>query len=110
VSIALRDALKAAHDGTLVGDERQTVADFLARWLHDVARTRVRPRTFAGYEAAIEHHLRPHLDRVRLTKLTPQHLQTWMATLEDLGVSRAVAGTPAPCCGWRSIRRDVGAW
>ena len=87
VADALRDALKAAQEGTLVGDERQTLAEFLKRWLQDVARTRVRPRTFVGYEAAIEHHISPHLGRVRLAKLTPQHLQAWMGTLETQGVS-----------------------
>ena len=75
VADALRDGLRAAQQGTLTGDERQTVAEFLTRWLQDVARPRVRPRTFAGYEAAIEHHISPHLGRVRLAKLTPQHLQ-----------------------------------
>jgi integrase len=90
VADALRDALKAAQQGSLVGDERQTVGEFLTRWLRDVARTRVRPRTFVGYEAAIHHHISAHLGRVRLAKLTPQHLQAWMATLEanDVSVGR----------------------
>jgi hypothetical protein len=48
VADALQNALRAAQDGTLVADERQTVPAFLARWLQDVARTRVRPRTFGG--------------------------------------------------------------
>lgn len=48
---------------------------------------RVRPRTLVGYEAAIERHISPYLDRVRLAKLTPQHLQAWMATLEEKNVS-----------------------
>ncbi len=87
VADALRDALKAAQEGTLITDERQTVAEFMARWLQEVARTRVRPRTFTGYEAAFARHIKPHLNRLRLTKLTPQHLQTWMATLEAEGVS-----------------------
>lgn len=87
VAEALRDALRAAQQGTLVGDERQTIPEFLTRWLLDVARTRVRPRTFAGYEAAIERHIRSHLGRVRLAKLTPQHLRARMATLETKGVS-----------------------
>lgn len=59
----------------------------MTRWLQDVARTRVRPRTFVGYQAAVEHHISPHLGRVRLAKLTPQHLQAWLATLEASGVS-----------------------
>jgi integrase len=87
VADALRDALKAAQEGTLIGDERQTVSEFLNRWLQDVARPRVRPRTFVGYQATIESHINPHFDRVRLAKLTPQHLQAWLATLETQGVS-----------------------
>ena len=87
VADALRDVVRSAQQGTLVGDERQTVSEFLTRWLQDVARTRVRPRTFVGYQAAIERHISPHLGRVRLAKLAPQHLQAWMATLEAQGVS-----------------------
>ena len=87
VADALQDALRAAQKGTLVADERQTIPEFMTRWLQDVARPRVRPRTFVGYEAAIEQHISPHLGRVRLAKLTPQHLQAWMATLETNGVS-----------------------
>jgi hypothetical protein len=68
VADALQNALRAAQDGTLVADERQTVPAFLARWLQDVARTRVRPRTFVGYEAAIERHISPYLGRVRLSR------------------------------------------
>ena len=87
VADGLQNALRAVQQGTLAADERQTVQEFLKRWLHDVARTRVRPRTFTGHEAAIDRHISPHLGRVRLAKLTPQHLQAWMATLETNGVS-----------------------
>jgi integrase len=87
VAEALRDALKAAEDGTLITDERQTIGEFLARWLQDVARPRVRPRTFVGYEAVIDRHIVPHLGKVTLRKLTPQVLQGWLATLEQNGVS-----------------------
>ena len=87
VADALRDAVRAAQQGTLVGNERQTILEFLARWLQDVTRTRVRPRTFVGYQAAIEHHISPYFGRVPLAKLTPQHLQAWMGRLEAKGVS-----------------------
>src|SRR5262245_12214242 len=87
VATALRDALKAAQDGKLVVDDRQTVGEFLTRWLRDVAQSRVRPRTYVTYEAAIAHHIAPHLARARLSKLTPQQLQGWMATLAAAGVS-----------------------
>src|SRR3984893_11440459 len=87
VATGLQDARRAAQEGTLVADERQTIPEFLTRWLRDVARTRVRPRTLVGYEAAIERHISPYLSGVRWAKLTPQHLQAWMATLEAQGVS-----------------------
>ena len=63
------------------------MGEFLTRWLRDVARPRVRPRTYVTYEAAIAHHMTPHLGRVRLVKQTPQHLQTWLAALTANGVS-----------------------
>src|SRR4051794_21994326 len=87
VADALRDALGAAQDGSVIEDERQTVSQFLVRWLEDVARPRVRPRTLTTYEAAIERHITPTLGRIRLTKLTPQHLQAWLRQLETNGVS-----------------------
>ena len=87
VSDSLRDAIRAAQQGALMGDERQTIEAYLSRWLADVARPRVRPRTLDGYRATVERHITPHLGRVRLTKLTPQHLQAWQAAMEASGVS-----------------------
>ena len=86
VSDALTRALRAAQDGTLLMDERQTVGQFLARWLSDVAKPRVRPRTLDTYEAAITHHIVPLLGKRPLAKLTPQDCQTWIATLAEQGV------------------------
>ena len=87
VADALRDALKAAEQGMLLPNERQTVAEFLTRWLQDVAQTRVRPRTCVTYEAAIAHYISPHLGRLRLSRLAPQQLQAWLGTLAEQGVS-----------------------
>jgi integrase len=87
VADALRDELKAAEEGTLIDDKRQTVQQYLTRWLRDVAQPRIRPRTFVTYEAAIVHHIEPHIGRIRLAKLTPQHLQAWLASLVEQGVS-----------------------
>ena len=42
VADALNRAIRAEQDGNLVADERQTVGQYLVRWLADVARSRVR--------------------------------------------------------------------
>ena len=86
VSSAITKALRAAEEGTLLTDGRQTVAQFLARWLSDVAKPRVRPRTLDTYEAAITHHIVPSLGKRPLSKLTPQDCQAWIATLVHGGV------------------------
>ena len=109
VAKALQDALRAAQEGTLVADERQTVPEFLTRWLQDVARTRVRSRTLVGYQAVIERHISPHFGHVRLAKLTPQHLQAWLATLETNGVSAGRRRAPASCSVRHSTPRSGGA-
>ena len=40
-----------------------------------------------GTQATIERHIRPHLGKARLARLTPQQVQAWLATLESNGVS-----------------------
>lgn len=87
VADRMAELQRAAQLGTLVQDERQTMGQFLSQWLSDVARPRVRPRTLDTYDGAIARHLTPHIGNIRLSKLTPQHLQTWLAGLEASGVS-----------------------
>ena len=57
------------------GDERQTVAHYLKRWLADAAQPTVRPRTYATYESYTGVHLIPALGRVPLQRLGPADVQ-----------------------------------
>jgi integrase len=70
--------LKARADqshGLPIAIERQTVAQFLTRWLEDSARPAVRGRTFVNYEQLVRTHLVPTLGRIQLDKLTPSDIQ-----------------------------------
>jgi integrase len=70
--------LKARADhsqGLLVAHERQTVGQFLSRWLTDSVKPAVRPRTYESYELTVRLHLMPELGTIRLEKLTPQNVQ-----------------------------------
>ena len=63
-------------EGRPVINERLTVAEYMNRWLYDVARQRTRPMTFRGYEHLVRLHILPTLGRVRLAKLNPQHVHS----------------------------------
>jgi len=77
-----REALAAMREfelrraGGLAGlTSEQTLGTFLNRWLEDVARPRLRPRTFQSYEGIIRVRVLPRLGKVRLSKLTAQQIQ-----------------------------------
>jgi integrase len=61
-------------------DERQTVAAYLTSWL-EMVRTQVRESGYISYERRCRLYLIPRLGRVKLAKLSPQHvgeLHSWM--------------------------------
>jgi integrase len=71
--------------GTLSAPSKLTVAQFLERWLADVASTTVRPSTFANYEGVSKNHILSRIGGVPLQKLTPMHVQHLYAEMERAG-------------------------
>lgn len=67
----LRTAQREQDAGLDIGAKRQTVAQFLTRWLEDTARPTVRPSTYASYAGHVRHHPIPAIGHHPLTKLTP---------------------------------------
>jgi integrase len=79
VAEKLKKLLREQQQGTLpTQTERQTVGQFLERWLEDSVKPTVRPTTFESYSILTKTHLIPSLGRIPLTKLTPQHIQAFM--------------------------------
>ncbi len=87
VARKLNKTLEQQQQGLPVVDERQTVAQFLTHWLEDIGRPSLRPRTFSSYQMIITHHLIPVLGRIRLAKLSPQDVQTYMNEKRESGLS-----------------------
>ena len=75
VADKLAQAIVDHGKGTLVVQSRQTVAEFLRRWLEDVAKTNTYARTYLGYKRYVELHAIPTLGEKRLDRLTAQDLQ-----------------------------------
>jgi integrase len=76
------------RDGGLAFDSgKQTVGEYLDRWLEDSVRDNVKPRTLSNYRLQVREHLRPALGSIKLSKLTPAHVQSLYRAKLDEGLS-----------------------
>ncbi|GIV18955.1 MAG: site-specific integrase [Armatimonadota bacterium] len=70
----LQRALADLQRGILPVSEKQTVGEFLVFWLEEVAKPRIRPRTYELYRGMVHQHLIPAIGHLPLVKLAPAHL------------------------------------
>lgn len=87
VAKLLTAAVEAREQGVLVTGPRQTVAQHFDHWLEDVVRPHLRPRSYVAYASKVRVHILPTLGRLRLTALTPQHLQRLYAAKLTAGLA-----------------------
>ena len=73
--------------GTLTLPSRTTVGEFLQQWLRDYAEGAVRPTTLASYRLITDVHLTPSLGDVRLSKLSPQRITSYLTEKLTSGLS-----------------------
>lgn len=69
-------------------DARTTVGAFLERWVRD-ARD-IRPTTRHGYEAVVRTHLIPRLGLIRLSELSPLHVEALLSDLSGQSSPKTV--------------------
>ena len=84
---AMRTAQREQEQGLPIDVPRQTVAQFLDRWLVDVAKPSVRPKTHHSYAQMVRLHLKPTIGHHQLAKLAPQHVQAMMNDKLAAGLS-----------------------
>ena len=65
-----------------------TLGVFLDRYIADVASHTLRPKTLEAYSYLIRMHIKPELGNVRLTVLTPGHVQKLYTAKLNSGLSR----------------------
>lgn len=66
---------------------KETVGQFLERWLQDSAKMSVRPLTFESYDRVVRRHIIPDLGNTQLKKLTPAQVQGLYAKKLEAGLS-----------------------
>lgn len=84
---ALRDARSNADAGLVVEARNLKLSHYLRRWLNDSVRGSVKPITHESYERLVNKHAVPALGNVRLSNLTPAHLQSFYRSKLDAGLS-----------------------
>jgi integrase len=80
-------ALRDHQQGIPIVTERQTVQQFIERWLTDCVKPSVRPKTLASYSQLVRLHIGPELGRISLSKLSPQDIQRFMNERLKKGLS-----------------------
>jgi len=83
----LTKAHKDHHSGLRVSAVKETVGEFLKRWLEQTAKQNVRPKTYRSYAQLIQLHLAPELGRFRLDQLSPAHVQHFVNAKLQAGLS-----------------------
>jgi integrase len=75
VAAKLSKALADREGGLTYDAGKQTVEQYLARWLANSVRDTVRQRTYERYESIVRVHLAPAIGKVKLKALTPDHVR-----------------------------------
>jgi integrase len=101
VAAKLQRAQRTLADGGVLAAERQTVATLLEAWLEDSAASRVRPRTLERYKQIVRMHVVPALGHVRLSQLTPAHVER----MRNEALARGVA--PQSVAHHRAVLRTA---
>lgn len=83
----LRAALRDIDAGLDLTAGRQTVAQFLDRWLVDTVKPTVRPKTYDSYAQLVRLYLKPDLGHYQLSKLAPQNVQAMLTARSAAGLS-----------------------
>jgi integrase len=87
VAAKLSKALAARESGLTYDAGKQTVGEYLARWLSNSVRDTVRQRTYERYESIVRVHLAPAIGKVKLKALTPDHVRGLYREKLDGGLS-----------------------
>ncbi|MBA3769467.1 MAG: site-specific integrase [Blastocatellia bacterium] len=83
----LNAKLRERDLGTFVTPTSESVSKFLDRWLKDVAKNKLRKRTFEGYESLINSHVRKQIGTKRLSDIQPYDIQRLYGGMKTAGYS-----------------------
>ena len=93
----MRYEIAMADRGSPILREKHTTGEYLRHWLRYIAPNQLRPSTLALYEFDTEKYLIPHLGKIPLTQLGPQHIRMMLNKMQKQG------------CGLRTMQRILNS-
>ncbi len=87
VAQKLAAATRDRNRGLAILSDQTRLGDFLVRWLEQSVKPRNRHSTFQSYSSHVRVHLVPALGKERLSRLTPDDVERFMATKLSDGLS-----------------------
>ena len=107
---ALDEARRAIEAGGFLFDvEHMSFIEYLDVWLDGLPQTDMKPRTVSDYRNETRRYIKPHLGDVKLTKLTPLHLERLYRTLMAEGGQNGRPLSPKTVLRvHRVIRKAIG--
>lgn len=75
------------RENLIVTDDQINIGDFLDRYIKDVARHSLRPRTYERNYCIVNNHIRPELGNIKLLALSPDQVQAFYTKRLNEGLS-----------------------
>jgi integrase len=89
----MRDATHQRDEGTLVTGPAQTTGDWLDFWLTKILPGTVAASTERQYRETVRDWINPHVGKIPLAKLRPEHVVAMLRALEAKGLSTSTQRT-----------------
>lgn len=83
----LRERITAVETGNYVEKARETVAQFMDRWMETYAATNCTLKTQQGYRGIISRNIGPAIGNIRVQNLTSRQIQSLYAEMQERGLS-----------------------
>ena len=89
------------------GPRRQSVNDFVVRWLEVKASRKLKPSVAARYEHSLGNHILPHIGELYVDELTRDDIMAWVAWAESATMEDGQGFSKATVTGWWRLLRQV---
>jgi integrase len=117
VARKLATAVRDLEHGLPIPDGHVTVEKYLADWLEQSAKPKLKPSTFATYKGYLRAHIVPALGKHHLGKLAPHHVQQFLnerlaSGLQPRSVQQIHAilrSALARAVKWQLVQRNVAS-